>query len=480
MQVDRHQLFIGGEWTNPLGGGRFDVVCPSTEETIGHVPASTIEDVDRAVAAARRAFDDGEWAALAPLKRAERLAPVVRYLEDVADELARTITTEMGAPISSAAADQVAQPIATFDYYLGLAETFAFEETRTVQRSTQVVQEPVGVVAAIVPWNAPLRSIINKLAPALVAGCSVVVKPAPNTPLSAMILADAIHQAGLPEGLVSILPADRDVGAHLVGHPGVDKVAFTGSTAAGRRIMAAAADNLTRVGLELGGKSAAIVLDDADLDLTLRRLVPLAIGNTGQACTAQSRVFVSDRLHDELVDRLCAAMQDWAPGDPFDPATRTGPLASAPQLERVCGYLDLAAREGAKAAVGGGRPSGFERGYFVEPTVLVEVDNSMRVAREEIFGPVLSVLRYRDVEHAISMANDSPYGLSGSVWTRDTEQGISVARRLRTGQVRINGDAVAADAPFGGFKSSGIGREYGPEGLASFLEAKAIAFRPVS
>jgi aldehyde dehydrogenase (NAD+) len=293
-----------------------------------------------------------------------------------------------------------------------------------------------------------------------------------------MGLADVIEEAGLPEGLVSILPAERETGAHLVAHPDVDKVAFTGSTAAGRRIMAAAAENLTRVGLELGGKSAAIVLDDADLDLTLRRLVPLAIGNTGQACTAMSRVLVSDQLHDELVDRLCAAVQDWAPGDPFDPKTRTGPLVSAAQLERVMGYLALASQEGAKAAVGGGRPPGLDRGYFVEPTILTGVENSMRIAQEEIFGPVVSVLRYRDIDQAIAIANDSQYGLSGTVWTRDTERGIDVARRIRTGQVRINGDAVAIDAPFGGYKCSGIGREYGPEGLAAFLETKAIAYRP--
>jgi betaine-aldehyde dehydrogenase len=408
------------------------------------------------------------------------LADVSTRLTARADEVATLITTEMGAPISSALADQVMQPVATIDYYVSLADAYPFEEARTVGRTTTVVHEPVGVVAAIVPWNAPLRSIINKLAPALVAGCSVVVKPAPNTPLSAMLLADVLHDVDVPAGVVSIIPAGREVGEHLVGHPDVDKVAFTGSTAAGRRIMAAAAAHLTRVSLELGGKSAAIVLDDADLAETLKRLVPLAIGNTGQACTAMSRVLVPRSRHDELVDALCAAVTRWPPGDPFNPKTRTGPLVSEAQLQRVLGYLDLAAEEGATTAVGGGRPAGLPKGYFVEPTVLTGVTNDMRIAQEEIFGPVVVVIAYDDEEEAVSIANDSAYGLSGSVWTTDTARGVDVARRVRTGQVRVNGAALATDAPFGGFKQSGMGREYGPEGLASFLESKAIAYRPSS
>jgi aldehyde dehydrogenase (NAD+) len=474
---DRDRVFVGGQWVPPSSDELFDVVCPSTEEVVARVPAGTNADIDAAVAAARAAFDRGEWRARSPQERADALAAISKLLGERADELARLITTEMGAPISSAMADQVRQPIGTIDYYVELAASYPFEEQRTVGRSTTVVHEPVGVVAAIVPWNAPLRSIVNKLAPALVAGCSVVVKPAPNTPLSAMVLAEVLSAVGLPEGLVSILPAGREVGEHLVSHPDVDKVAFTGSTVAGRRIMAAAAANLTRVSLELGGKSAAIVLDDADVVDTLKRLVPLAIGNTGQACTAQSRVLVSRRRHDEVVDALCAAVAAWPPGDPFDPDVKTGPLVSAAQLQRVTGYLELARAEGATAAVGGGRPAVPDRGYFVEPTVLAGVTNDMRVAQEEIFGPVVCVIPYDDVEHAITMANQSTYGLSGSVWTADAARGVDVARRLRTGQVRVNGAALATDAPFGGFKQSGIGREYGPEGLAAFLEAKAIAAR---
>lgn len=472
---ERDRLFIGGHWVAPAGTSTLDVVCPSTEEVVGRVPEGTDADVDRAVAAARAAFDGGAWRARTPAERAGALAATSELIADRADELARVITSEMGAPIASALADQVRQPVATIDYYVELAASYPFRQQRSVGRATTVVHEPVGVVAAIVPWNAPLRSIVNKLAPALLAGCSVVVKPAPGTPLSAMILGDVLSEVGLPDGLVSIVPAGRAVGEHLVGHPGVDKVAFTGSTVAGKRIMAAAAANLTRVGLELGGKSAAIVLDDADLGDTLKRLVPLAIGNTGQACTAQTRILVSRARHDELVDALCAAFAAWPPGDPFDPATRTGPLVSAAQRERVTGYLEIGRQEGATAAIGGGRPAGFDRGYFVEPTVLVGVTNDMRVAREEIFGPVVVVIPYDDVDDAVAIANDSPYGLSGSVWTSDVDRGVGVALQVRTGQVRVNGAALAVDAPFGGFKQSGIGREYGPEGLAAFLEPKAIA-----
>lgn len=476
----RDKLFIGGAWVAPETDAVFEIMCPSTEEVVGRVPEGGLADMDRAVAAARRAFDGGEWSKCTPGERAQVLAEISRRLGDRADELAQVITTEMGAPISSAKADQVLQPIATIDYYVSLAGSYPFEEQRSVGRATTVVHDPVGVVAAIVPWNAPLRSIVNKLAPALLAGCAVVVKPAPNTPLSSMVLADVLAEVGLPDGLVSIVPADRAAGEHLVSHRGVDKVAFTGSTAAGRRIMAAAAANMTRVGLELGGKSAAIVLDDAYLADTLKRLVPLAIGNTGQACTAQTRVLVPRESHDTFVEAICAAIAKWPPGDPFDPATRTGPLVSKAQLDRVLGYLDLAREQGATAVIGGGRTVGLERGFFVDPTVLTGVTNDMRVAREEIFGPVVSIIAYDSLDEAIAIANDSDYGLSGSVWTADIERGVAVARRLRTGQVRVNGAALATDAPFGGFKQSGIGREYGPEGLAAFLESKAIAYRPTT
>ena len=472
-----NRLYIGGEWVAPAGSEVSEVTCPSTEQRVGSVPAGIEADIDRAVASARRAFDNGGWTSRSPQERAAVLAAVSTLITERADEIAGLITTEMGAPIASALADQVLQPVGTIDYYVSLAGTYPFEEQRFVGRRTTVVYEPIGVVAAIVPWNAPLRSIINKLAPALVAGCTVVVKPAPNTPLAAMVLAQLLEEAGAPAGVVSIVPGGREVGEHLVGHRDVDKIAFTGSTVAGRRIMSVAGNNLTRVSLELGGKSAAIVLDDADFTDSLKRLVPLAIGNTGQACTAQTRVLVSRERHDEFVDAMCASVAKWPAGDPFDPATRTGPLVSAAQLERVLGYLQIAKDEGTTAAFGGGRPTGFDAGFFVEPTVLTGVHNSMRIAQEEIFGPVVCVIPYDDVDDAVRIANESSYGLSGSVWTTNPAQGVAVARRMRTGQVRVNGAALATDAPFGGYKQSGIGREYGPEGLDSFLESKAIAAR---
>ncbi|CAB4364908.1 MAG: aldehyde dehydrogenase family protein [Actinobacteria bacterium] len=477
MSLHHDKLFIGGEWVAPAGSDRFDVICPSTEERVGSVPAGTEVDIDRAVEAARRTFDAGEWSNRTPQERASTLARVGELITERADELAHLITTEMGAPIASALADQVQQPVGTIEYYVGLADTYPFEEQRTVGRPTTVMYEPIGVVAAIVPWNAPLRSIINKLAPALVAGCTVVAKPAPNTPLTAMLLGDLLLAAGMPKGVVSIVPGGREVGEHLVGHAGVDKIAFTGSTVAGRRIMSVAGANLTRVSLELGGKSAAIVLDDADFTDALKRLVPLAISNTGQACTAQTRMLVSRERHDEFVEALCAAVAKWPAGDPFHERTRTGPLVSQAQLDRVMGYLQIAKDEGTTVAIGGGRAPGFDKGFFVEPTVLTGVENSMRIAQEEIFGPVVCVIPYDDVDDAVRIANDSAYGLSGSVWTTDVARGVEVAKRMRTGQVRVNGAALATDAPFGGYKQSGIGREYGPEGLDSFLESKAIAAR---
>ncbi|WP_322760066.1 aldehyde dehydrogenase [Frankia sp. Cr2] len=475
--IMRDRLYLGGRWTSPAGDDTFDVVSPSTEKVVGTVPAGTPVDVDRAVAAAREAFDAGPWRWVSPTERAARLQPVLAGLRKRHDELVRLLVGEVGVPISSCSAIGVAQPIRTLEYYLGLAATFPFEETRGGLRGATVVREPVGVVAAIVPWNAPLRSIMNKLAPALVAGCSVVVKPAPETPLNAFVLAEVLAEADLPPGLVSIVPAGRETGEHLVRHPGVDKVAFTGSTAAGRRIMAACAENLTRVGLELGGKSAAIVLDDADLDVTVRRLTPLVVGNNGQACTAQTRILVSRARHDELVEVLVAAFAAQRVGDPFDPATDVGPLVSKAQYERVTGYLETAAAEGARVAVGGGRPAGLDVGWYVEPTVLIGVDNGMRVAREEIFGPVAVMIPYDDVEQAVAIADDSPYGLAGSVWTGDVAAGMAVARRIRTGTFSVNGAAQPVEAPFGGFKGSGIGREYGPEGLDAFCEKKSIATR---
>jgi betaine-aldehyde dehydrogenase len=356
-----------------------------------------------------------------------------------------------------------------------LARRYPFEEVRAGMLGPALVRrEPVGVAAAIIPWNVPLFTAMLKLGPALAAGCTVVLKPAPETPLDAVLLAEALTEAEIPAGVVNIVPAGREVGEYLVRHAGIDKVSFTGSTAAGRRIASICGEQLKRVTLELGGKSAAIILDDADLDATVAGLLPAIIMNNGQACVAQTRVLASRRRYAEVAAALAAAFAALPVGDPADPTTMCGPLVSARQRDRVEGYIKIGRDEGAKVACGGGRPARFAKGWYVEPTVFVDVKNTMRIAREEIFGPVLAVIPYEDEADALRIANDSDYGLSGSVWTADADHGLEVARHVRTGTYTVNGFAMEFGAPFGGFKCSGVGRELGPEGLEAYLEAKQI------
>jgi betaine-aldehyde dehydrogenase len=381
----------------------------------------------------------------------------------------------MGCPISFSRLGQVMASYMVLDYFTDLARRFPFEEVRQgMQGPALVRREGVGVCAAIVPWNVPLFVTMLKLAPALAAGATVVLKPAPETPLDAVLLADALIEAGLPKGVVNIVPAGRAVGEYLVTHRDVDKVSFTGSTTAGRRIAALCGERLRRVTLELGGKSAAIILDDADLGTVVPGLLPAAMMNSGQACVAQTRILASRRRYDDVVTALVEAVKGMPVGDPMDPTTMCGPLVAARQRERVEGYIAIGKQEGARIAVGGGRPAGLTRGWYVEPTVFVDVDNAMRIAQEEIFGPVVVVIPYDDPEDAVRIANDSNYGLSGSVWTGDVEHGIDIARRVRTGTYTVNGFAMEFSAPFGGFKSSGLGRELGPEGLNAYLEPKTI------
>ena len=469
------RLYIGGDWVAPSSSATLDVINPYTEAVIARVPEGREADIDRAVAAARTAFDTGPWPRMTANERADVMARLLAILQERAVEFATTITEEMGCPISFSNMGQVMAANMVLDYFVGLARSYPFEEVRPGMLGPALVRrEAVGVAGCIVPWNVPLFVTILKIAPALAAGATVVLKPAPETPLDALMLADAMHAAGVPKGVVNVVPAGREVGEHLVRHAGVDKIAFTGSTAAGRRIAAICGEQLKRSTLELGGKSAAIILDDADLSSTMSGLLPAAIMNNGQACVAQTRILASRKRYQEVADALVEIVKAAPVGDPMDPMTMVGPLVAARQRERVEGYIKIGRDEGAKVACGGGRPAAQPKGWFVEPTVFVNVHNAMRIAQEEIFGPVLTVIPYDDVDDAVRIANDSDYGLSGSVWCGNADDGLAIARRVRTGTYSVNGFAMEFGAPFGGYKASGLGRELGPEGLAAYLEAKTI------
>jgi betaine-aldehyde dehydrogenase len=415
------------------------------------------------------------WPRLPAAERADAMARLLAALQERSAEMATTITDEMGSPMAFSHMGQVMASNMVLDYFIRLTREFPFEDVRDgMLGPTLVRREPVGVAAAIVPWNVPQFTIMLKLGAALGAGATLVVKPAPETPLDSILLADAVREAQLPKGVVNIVAAGREVGEHLVRHPGVDKVGFTGSTAAGRRIAAICGEQLKRYTLELGGKSAAIILDDADLEATISGVLPAAIMNNGQACMAQTRVLASRRRYREVADALAAAARATTVGDPRDLDNVVGPLVAARQRERVENYIRIGREEGARVAAGGGRPAGLRRGWYVEPTVFVDVDNRMRIAREEIFGPVVAVIPYEDEADAVRIANDSDYGLSGTVWTADIDRGLDIARRVRTGTYTVNSFMMEFSAPFGGFKSSGVGRELGPEGLSAYLEAKSI------
>jgi acyl-CoA reductase-like NAD-dependent aldehyde dehydrogenase len=473
---------LAGNGAPQLHGEVFHVVSPHTEESIADVAAAGWADVDLAVHAARTAFDSGAWGHTEPLER----VAAVRRLADVYDqrrvEMAETISAEIGAPITFAQRAQVGLPAMMMRAFCGLAERTQWQETRSgfFGSDVHVRKEPVGVVAAIVPWNMPQFLIITKLVPALLAGCTVVIKPAAESPLNAMLLAEMLDQIDLPPGVVSVLPGDGAVGQLLVSHPGVDKVSFTGSTAAGRAVAAACAPNLTKVSLELGGKSAAIVVDDATPEAVAVGVRSASLSNSGQICNALTRVLVPERRHDEYVDALAAEMTALRVGDPSDPDTQMGPLVSQRQQHRVRGYIETGQHEGAQLVVGGSEmPGGLERGWYVQPTLFAAADNTMRIAREEIFGPVITVIPYRDEDDAVAIANDSDYGLAGSVWTADTDRGLAIARRIRTGTFGVNqGYTMDPFAPFGGVKASGYGRELGPEGLDGYLDTKSIAVAP--
>jgi acyl-CoA reductase-like NAD-dependent aldehyde dehydrogenase len=476
-------LFIGSRWVAPSSAQRINVRSASTEEGIGSVPEAVPADVDAAVAAARRAFDDPSgWAHWSPARRAEVMERYADEYDKRCEEILYSICQQNGMPIAIARQLEATYPPALLRYYAGMIREQPAEEVREglFVRSTIVQRNPIGVVAAIVPWNVPQSLTMTKLAPALAAGCTVVIKPSPETVLDAFVLAAAAEAADVPEGVLSIVPGGRELGRYLVSHPGVDKVAFTGSTDGGRAVAQACASLLRPVTLELGGKSAAIVLDDADLDLAKvgQSLFAATLANNGQVCFLGTRVLAPRSRYGEVVDAFAALIDNAPVGDALDESTLIGPLASSTQQSRVSGYIDTGIRDGARVVVGGvGRPAGQDRGWFVRPTLFADVDNSATIAQEEIFGPVLSVIAYDGDEEAVRIANDSRFGLGGTVWSSDEDRALAVASAVESGTVGINGYIPEPTAPFGGIKQSGIGREFGPEGLASYQHMKSI-YRP--
>ena len=471
----RDRLFIGGRWVAPSGSEMIDVHNAGTGEVMGRVPAGSAKDVDAAVAAARGALD--KWSATSPGVRSELLEKISAGLKARADELAKTIAQEVGMPLKLAGRIQAGLPIANFANFAKLLKEFVFEER---VGNSLVVREPVGVVAAITPWNYPLHQIALKVAPALAAGCTVVLKPSEIAPFNAFILAEAIEAAGLPQGVFNLVTGyGADAGEALVKHRDVDMISFTGSTRAGKRISELAAQSVKRVALELGGKSASVILDDADLATAVKGTVNGCYLNSGQTCTALTRMLVPDSLYQEAARIAAEVAKSFTVGDPLAETTRLGPLSSQAQLERVRGYIRKGLQEGAELLAGGAEPpEGVPPGgYYVKPTVFGRVSNDMTIAREEIFGPVLSIIPYQDEEDAVRIANDTVYGLAGAVWSRDDARAQRVARRIRAGQVDVNGGAFNMNAPFGGFKQSGHGREAGVYGLEEFLEYKSLQLK---
>jgi acyl-CoA reductase-like NAD-dependent aldehyde dehydrogenase len=468
ISYDKH--YYDGAWQPSTGSETLTVISSATEEPIARVPRGTAADVDQAVQSARRGFES--WSRLSVEDRAQWLEKLAAAMKTRAPQLAEAISHEVGTALGYATKVQVEFPIMMLSMNARFIRGAKLEEELG---NSLIIKEPIGVIGCVTPWNYPLHQIICKIAPAFAAGCTVVLKPAELAPLSAFFLAEAAHEISLPKGVFNVVAGSgRVVGEAIVAHPGVDMVSFTGSLQAGRRIASVAGDGIKKVTLELGGKSAFVVLDDAPFDKAIPAGVNNCMQNSGQTCSAWTRMIVPRRRHDEAVEMSKAQLAKLTLGDPFDKNTRLGPLVSADQRDTVLDYIETGKREGATVVAGGARPAQFPKGFYVEPTIFANVDNRMKIAQEEIFGPVLAIIPYDTDDEAVAIANDSPYGLAGGVWAGTQERALDVAKRLRTGQVDINGGRFNVLAPFGGYKKSGIGREIGPLALEEFFQLKSI------
>ncbi|KQU38430.1 MULTISPECIES: aldehyde dehydrogenase [unclassified Rhodococcus (in: high G+C Gram-positive bacteria)] len=473
--LDRTRFFIDGEWVDPVRIELRDQIEAATGERLGVAALAGEADIDRAVRAARRALDEGPWGRTTAAERATVLRAFADALDARAGDTATLVSRENGMILGLSHALNGGAPGALLRMYADIVEALPLESVRPSQAGSTIVRRlPVGVVGAIAPWNFPQALAMFKIAPALAAGCTVVLKPSPETALDSYVFADAALEAGLPAGVLNIVLGDRDAGAALVSHPLVDKIAFTGSTEAGRIIGQECGRLLRRSTLELGGKSAAIVLEDADIDTVLAGLDNASFLNNSQTCTTQSRILVARSRYEEVVEAIGHFADSYVLGDPLDAATTMGPMATSGHRDKVLGYIDIAKNSGARLVAGGDRPAHLDRGWFVQPTVFADVDNGDRLAREEVFGPVMALIPFEDDADAVRMANDSNYGLGGSVWSADEDRALAVARQVRTGTIGLNYYTLDLGAPFGGFKDSGLGRELGPEGINAYLEYQSV------